>query len=357
MNSGRAGRSVATALAVVVLLGMLALAASASAKAPKRGLYWGAWIGSQLTGTQPPWDMAAVSSFESTMSKGLSTIQFGVPFADCSVSPCSFYDFPSQEMEAIRRYGALPFLSWSSQATPWVMGEPEPDFQLSDVISGTYDSYIRGFAEAARAWGHPYFMRFNWEPNGDWFPWGEAANGNQPGEYVTAWRHVHDIFAAVGATNTTWVWCPYIDSHKFAPLASFYPGDEYVDWTCLDGYNWAKARVNPAPWKSFDQIFAGSYHQVVTRIAPTKPMVLGEIASSGGGGAKAEWIRNMFRSLRTKFRRVRGLIWFDQVQQGVSWPLENSPIVTRAFAAGLSQHPFRANKFGALSTTPIPPPR
>jgi Glycosyl hydrolase family 26 len=341
------------ALAIVVLT----LAPAAGAKSGERGLFWGAWIGPQLTGAQPPWDMSAVTAFEQRLGKGLSTIQFGVPFADCSVSPCSFYEFPAQEMEAIRRYGAVPFLSWSSQATPWIMGNPEPDFQLSDVISGSYDSYIREFAEAAKAWGHPYFMRFDWEPNGDWFPWGEGANDNQPGEFVTAWRHVHDIFAAVGATNATWVWCPYIDVHRFAPIASFYPGDEYVDWTSLDGYNWANARSHPVPWKSFDQIFASSYHQIVTKIAPKKPMLLAEIASSGGGHAKAQWIHAMFKALKTKFRRVRGLIWFDQVQQGVSWPLENSPLVKRAFASGLRHPSFRANLYSSLATTPIPPPR
>jgi len=352
MNSRR-GRGIAVAL-TLLLLGMLATA-GASAKAPKRGLYWGAWIGNQLTGTQPPWDMGAVSSFESTMSKGLSTIQFGAPFADCSASPCNYYPFPTAEMTAVRHYGAIPFFSWSSQATPSTIEEPA--FQLRHIIDGNFDSYIRGFADEAREWGHPFFLRFDWEPNGNWFPWDEGVNGNNPGEFVAAWHHVHDIFTAAGATNATWVWCPYIDMHKFDPIASFYPGDEYVDWSCLDGYNWANARSHPVPWKSFDQIFAGSYHQVVTRIAPRKPMLLGEIASSGGGHQKAEWIRGMFKSLRTKFPRVRGLIWFDQVQQGVSWPLETSRLVSKAFAAGLRQPLFQANNYSSLATTPIPPPR
>jgi beta-mannanase len=29
--------------------------------------------------------------------------------------------------------------------------------------------------------------------NGNWFSWSERTNVNQPGEYVAAWRHVHDI--------------------------------------------------------------------------------------------------------------------------------------------------------------------
>ena len=30
--------------------------------------------------------------------------------------------------------------------------------------------------------------------NGWWWPWSEQLNGNNPGEFVAAWRHVHDIF-------------------------------------------------------------------------------------------------------------------------------------------------------------------
>jgi hypothetical protein len=172
--------------------------------APASTLYWGAWIGDQLTGTEAPWDMGAVSKFEQSVGKQLSLVHFAAPFADCSVSPCSFYKFPAESMEDVRSHGAIPFFSWSSQSTPSNVNEP--DFQLSDVISGRYDEYIRSFAEAAKAWGHPFFLRFNWEMNGNWFSWSEGVNGNQPGEYVAAWRHVHDIFTSVGATNVSWVW-------------------------------------------------------------------------------------------------------------------------------------------------------
>ncbi len=114
-------------------------------------------------------------------------------------------------MHTIRNYGAVPFFSWGSQSTPVPLDLDEPAFQLADIANGTYDSYIREFAEGAKAWGHPFFLRFDWEMNGNWFPWAEDANANNPGEYVAAWRHVHDIFTQVGATNATWVWCPYVE--------------------------------------------------------------------------------------------------------------------------------------------------
>jgi hypothetical protein len=343
--------------AAALLLVLLCLAAPAAAKDRHRsqGMYWGGWIGSQLTGTPPPWDMSAVSQFEALVGKSLSMIEFAAPFAVCSSAPCSFYPFPTTAMDSVRNYGAIPFLSWSSASTPSSL--EQPDFQLSDVIDGTYDSYIREFATEAASWGHPFFLRFDWEVNGNWFPWGESVNGNRSGEYVAAWRHVHDIFTSVGATNATWVWCPYADERqKFGPLRSFYPGSRYVDWTCLDAYNWGANAANPVPWKSFEQLFSSSYRRIL-KVAPHKPLLLGELASSGEGRAKAIWIRRMFAVLKEKFPRVRGLIWFEQTMQGISWPLESSPAATRAFAQGLRRYRYRGNRYGAISGSPIQPPR
>jgi hypothetical protein len=318
-------------------------------------LYWGASIGDQLSGNQPPWDMGALSQFEGMAGKPLSLVHFMAPFAQCSSSDCSYYDFPTKEMEGIRQHGSIPFFSWSSQSIPSSLDEP--NFQLSDVIAGAHDSYIREWATEAKAWGHPFFLRFNWEMNGNWFPWSEGVNGNQAGEYVAAWRHVHDIFTQVGATNATWVWCPYVKSSpKMRPLASFYPGDEYVDWTSLDGFNWASNGVNPQPWTSFDKIFGPSYQAIVKKIAPTKPMLLAEMATGGKGYAKSTWIDEMFKVLRTRYPRIRGLIWFEQFDRGVQWPLETAPSVTRAFSRGIHQRGFKSNAFSTLAGPKVVPP-
>src|SRR5829696_5675456 len=111
-------------------------------------LYWGATIGSHLTGDQAPWDMSAVSQFEQGAAKSASTVQFFQPFAECGGSSCDFYSFPTEPMDSIRAHGSIPVLSWSSQAIPSTLDQP--DFQLSDVISGRYDSYIAEFAAEAR---------------------------------------------------------------------------------------------------------------------------------------------------------------------------------------------------------------
>ena len=32
----------------------------------------------------------------------------------------------------------------------------------ADIANGSQDAYITQWAEAAKAWGHPFFLRFDW---------------------------------------------------------------------------------------------------------------------------------------------------------------------------------------------------
>jgi hypothetical protein len=321
--------------------------------APAGGpIYWGATIGPHLTGTQAPWDMTAVTKFEEGARKKASMVQFFQPFANCNPG-CSFYKFPTSPLESIRQHGSIPVLSWSSQSIPST--KDEPDFQLSDVISGRYDSYIREFATAAKVWNHPFFLRFNWEMNGRWFPWHEGVNGNQAGESAKAWRHVHDIFTAVGTANATWVWCPNVEFSGSTSLASLYPGDSYVDWTCMDGYNWGTNPAKPDKWKSFDTVYKPTYRKIVETIAPSKPMMIGEVASSEYGGSKAAWIKDMLAKVPTDYPQIRALLWFDKFDSNMDWPVETSSSAAGAFAEGLQNPAYLGNTFTSLSAARIQP--
>jgi hypothetical protein len=315
-------------------------------------IYWGATIGTQLTGTQPPWDMNPLTVFEEEVHKKVSMENFFEPFANCNPG-CSFYGFPSTPLNNIRQHGAIPVVSWSSQSIP--SSKSEPDFQLSDVISGRYDAYIREWATKAKAWGHPFMLRFDWEMNGKWFPWHEGVNGNQPGEFVTAWRHVHDIFTEVGAANVTWVWCPNLEYTGATPLAEVYPGNEYVDWTGLDGYNHGTNPAQPDSWKSFNQLYRTTYNNIVGSLAPGKPLMVGEVASTEYGGSKAAWIKDMLARVPAEYPAIRALIYFDKYDSNMDWPLETSTASIEAFAEGIQSSAYVSNTFSNLSATKIQP--
>jgi hypothetical protein len=312
-------------------------------------IYWGGWIGSQLTGTEAPWDMNAVAALEKKAEKKLSIVNFSAPFANCS-SSCSYYNFPQNEMNSIRAHGAIPFYSWGSQSIPVPSNLSEPNFQLSDVVEGHHDAYIKKFAEAAKAWGHPFFLRFNWEMNGGWFAWAEGVNGNKAGEYVAAWRHVHDIFTQVGATNATWVWCPNVDpENQMQSLGSLYPGDKYVDWTGLDGYNWGTNPARPDKWRSFDSLYSSTYKKITETVAPSKPLMISEVGSTEYGGSKAAWIKDMLAKIPTSYPKIRGLLWFEKFDDGMDWPIETSASATSAFAEGLKNPAYASNGYASLA--------
>ena len=320
-------------------------------------MLWGAQIGPQFTGVAAPWDMGAVSDFQRVVGKAPSIVTMNLPFEGCS-SVCSYYGFPAAQLSGVRAYGAIPMLNWASMSSP--LHVDEPGFRLADVADGSFDSYIRSFAVAAKAWGHPLFLRFDWEMNGNWFPWAQAANGNGPGDFVAAWRHVHEIFSSVGATNVTWVWCPNVDPYgQFTSLRELYPGDGYVDWTCLDGYNFGSkggAGFGSGGWSTFSQIYSSTYQEIVGQIAPGKPMMIGEVASSEHGGSKAEWITNMLNEVVGRYPALDALVWFDWSQEGYDWPVETSSAAVAAFARGIGSPHFTANTFGELDAGPIQPP-
>jgi hypothetical protein len=346
----------AIAFATVAILACALLPASAytKAKPAPKPLYWGAVIGNQLTGEAPPSDFGAVEAFERIARKGVSLLSFSQPFADCSTI-CRYFPFPKIPMETLREHGTIPFLSWASQSVPSSLNQPE--YSLSAVIAGAQDAHIREFAEVAKEWGYPFFLRFDAEMNGFWFPWSEGVNGNKRGQFVAAWRHVHDIFTQVGTTNATWVWCPNVDFTKnLTPLEKLYPGDAYVDWTCIDGFNWGKTR-NSVGWQSFSEVFDSTYKRVA-KVAPGKPMVIGETASEERGGSKANWIKETFKVIPQKYRKIRAVIWFDEKDQGMHWPIESSKSATNAFAKAISRPLFRANEFTHMTpgSKVYPPP-
>ena len=320
-------------------------------------VYWGARIrGSDYGVGDPPWDPTAIDIFENHAGKKISILHWGQPWWHCdAVCRYQMFDFQKPQYEAVRQRGSIPLVNWASYdyAAPELLNQPE--FSLSTIIDGQHDEYIRQWATQARDWGHPFFLNFNWEMNGWWFPWSERVNGNQPGEYVQAWRHVHDLFVEVGAQNVTWVWCPNVIGPNTIPIESLYPGDEYVDWLCMDGYNSGTNPLKPDRWRTFRELFGKTYSTMIS-LSPNKPIMIAETASTEQGGSKATWIQNALAyDLPNLFPRIKAVVWFNWNLDGMDWAIESSPASQQAFAENIASNYFVANEFSDLATSPIPP--
>ena len=145
-----------------------------------------------------------------------------------------------------------------------------------------------------------------------------------------------------GVENVLWVWCPNAPFETmdtaygggdWNKVQNYYPGDAYVDWLCFDGYNWGTSAFGQsfdASWAGFDEIFSQSY-QVLQTINSSKPIIIGEFASTEDGGDKAAWVRDAFQSLEQNYPQIRAVIWFH-INKETDWRINSSPEVLSAFA-------------------------
>jgi hypothetical protein len=320
-------------------------------------VYWGALVTGAAPSAANMQPSGIFGIFETHAQRKMAILHWGQSWK-MNGSDQGFY---APWFDNVRNHGSIPFIDWGSWQPD--AGVNQPAFKLSTIYNGLHDSYIRKWALGAKQWAHPFFLRFDWEMNGNWqFPWSEQLNGNQAGDYIKAWQHVHDIFVQNGVTNVTWVWCPNISGLTTRPMASLYPGDAYVDWTCLDGYN------KESEWVTFYSVFTGSgtnwihnsYQEILT-VAPTKPLMVGETASleaEDGGGMKAAWISDaLITQLPVHFPKIKAVLWFnwDDGIPGYTFPIESSSPSMAAFANAIQSGYYAANSFANLDASPIPP--
>jgi hypothetical protein len=212
---------------------------------------------------------------------------------------------------------------------PLVNVEPN-NVNFTDIVNGRYDTLLKKRADDAKALGKQFFVDFAAEMNGD-----EGWGGHDPAKYVAAWRHIHDIFVARGATNVVWAWCVNNEDAEDTPAAmNYYPGDQYVDWTGIDGYNWGTSDRD-FEWQTFRAVFAHMYPLLA---AKNKPIIIAEMASDEVGGSKATWINDIVPTLRNNYPLIKAIVWFD-VDKERHWQINSSSSALTAYQK-LAQDPY-----------------
>jgi beta-mannanase len=245
-------------------------------------------------------------------------------------------DFSAANMDAVAAHNTMPMVTWE----PWdyTAGVSQPAYSLKNIIAGAYDAYIHQWAHNAAAWAKPMYLRFAHEMNGNWYPWCVGVNGNTAAQYVSAWQRVANIFRQEGATNVRWVWSPNVGGAKHGRKGAtvstqyntMYPGDGYVDWIGMDGYNWGTSQ-SWSSWMDLPAVFDATYSSLAK--LTSKPMMIAETASSELGGNKATWItQGLANDLPTRYPRVRAVIWFDENKE-TDWRVNSSPASLAAYSS------------------------
>jgi hypothetical protein len=234
--------------------------------------------------------------------------------------------------------GRIPMISWSGT-------------RLDDILSGRFDAMIRQRASDVRALGAPVFLRWGWEMNGDWASHDGSHNNDSgttdgPQKYVAAWRRIHDLFAAEGTTNAVWVWSPNatdVPAASWNHWTRYYPGDAYVDWVGIDGYNWGTTQ----PWSSWTSL-ASLLQPVYADYAGRKPIMVAETASAEQGGDKAAWLDAARSALESRFPAVAALVYFETVKEA-DWTVRSSPRALASFRALAADSYFEQRRARVLS--------
>ncbi len=242
------------------------------------------------------------------------------------------------EVTNLAQRGETPLVTWQLYKSGWG-GET---ISLQSVANGSYDSYLRKAAEAAEAMPfNEILIRFAHEMNGNWYGW----SGN-PTAYVEAWRHVVSVIRATGTTKIKFVWSPNVDNGSY-PFAAYFPGDAYVDYVGLDGYNWGTTGSGVGKWQSLYEVFASSYAQL-TQMS-TRPVMITETSSSETGGEKGPWILNgLLHTVPEKFPRIAAVIWFDRSQED-DWRIASSTASLEAYRQVVAN-----SLYGGTASAPAP---
>ncbi|MDX6689721.1 MAG: hypothetical protein QOG15_1178 [Solirubrobacteraceae bacterium] len=287
-----------------------------------------------------PWttrDLAEVNAFEQMAHAHVGIVQWFADWRHGTVDVA--------QLRAVSARGSTPQITWE----PWDHargGSKQPEYALRTIIQGRHDAYIRSWARDLRRYGGPVLLRFGQEMNGLVYPWAEAKNGNRPGEFARAWRHVHDIFTAEGATNVRWVWCPVTR----AVVTAQYPGDRYVDVIALSGFN-GGTTLDWGGWRTFADAFNAPL-QSLRRLAPDKPVQISEVGTAQAGGSKPLWIKQMFDYVDSH-PWIRSVLWFDVPKQ-TDWRVATSTAAVRAFVDGVARMQGRTLAAPTRSREPAP---
>jgi len=242
------------------------------------------------------------------------------------------------QMQFIWDHGSIPLLTW--EPGNQCNGHANDDaYQLlipGLVASGQYDDFLGNFSiKIANEFlsGPDFIMGTSDdrrlyvalapEMNGDWETW--SGNGTV---FANMWRRVVDVFENYGLDDRTrinWIFTPTTyDIDAVHTMESYYPGNYYVDWFGIDGFNSGDAEP-PSVWVTPADIFDDMINRIRT-LSPGTPIALIEVASTSvvahgppvnhNHTAKWIWVSQLYSYVQD--RDIRMVVYFN-IDKETDW--------------------------------------
>jgi mannan endo-1,4-beta-mannosidase len=265
--------------------------------------------------------MDQVRDMESWQAKKYAVLNLYTNWCDTPTALDNLFD---TQLSNIWDNHNVPMISWEPNICS--EGQTPADVEVR-AAKGAYDPYFDRWAARLKGFlsgpdgvypsgdDRRVYLRMGHEMNGDWFRWGAALGHNTPSDYIAMWKHVKGIFDESGldSTHVQWVWCVnHTDNGGFV-AERYYPGDAYVDWVAIDGYNWGETE-SWSNWTPPAQV----YDPMIARLRrlTAKPLAIPEYASTSStvsgssAAAKSQWISEVFNYVTT--RDIRLVAWFNE---------------------------------------------
>lgn len=266
------------------------------------------------------WEMGNVQALETWQGKKNAVVNLYTNWCNQTTEQDNLFN---QQLLNIWNNQNVPLITWE----PYLCSSDTPDNIEVLIANGEYDAYISNWADRLKTFlsgpdgvyntsdDRRAYIRLGHEMNSDWYPWGAAMGGNSPSDYVNMWKHVKAIFDSKGldANHLQWVWSVNNTDEGGYSAESYYPGDAYVDWVAVDGYNWGTSQTWSS-WQTPDQVFGPMIRRL--RAMTTKPLAITELASStsidsgNSTEAKSQWTADAFKYALTQ--NVKMLVWFNE---------------------------------------------
>ena len=297
--------------------------------------YLGAWVRPEVSHTVLAphaailQELQNLGSFNAGLARPLSIIHMYQAWPD-AVS--------TKEVQEVLADGAIPIIDWRC-------GDSD-----ANIVAGDDDALITAEAQELAALKAPIFLRWYYEPNFTNSANYAACIGSLgPAGYVAAFRHIHDLFAAAGASNVAFVFS-MASSGNDQDLDEYYPGSAYVDWIAVDGYSKTAA---PDP-SDFASRFGPWYSDFSTF---GKPMMISETGSFAGGQTSYFQQVQDEMSPSGAFPLIKAVLYFDAPGQGgkFTYPLDPSGLgAFKHLADSATFQPSRMASSVSVSATPVP---
>ena len=260
-------------------------------------------------------------------------------FANWCDSPANFDGFFDQQLVNIWNNQSVPMISWepvlchpSCNPTDEEVRTATPSDIEIRTVNGEFDIYLSKWADRMQVFlsgpdgvyntadDRRAYIRFAHEMNGAWYPWAPTlgSGGNPASDYINMWQRVRNIFSyrGMGSTHLQWIWSINSNPSLAYPPEQLYPGDNYVDWVGISGYNWGTSQTWSS-WETPEQTFGVTLSRL--RALTTKPIAITEVATTGDtttGTSVAAKSQGIIDFLKYALDRdIKMVVWFNDAKE------------------------------------------